>query len=129
MQQVGYYGFSFGAIVVGSLVAVEPRIRAAVFEAGGLYIDPARKKRLFLESAHCLPQIQVPVLMLNGQVDPIFPVKESLEPMFNLIGSSIKEHYIHPNGHHMLPPEVKFAKMLPWFDKHLGTPARLRATK
>jgi hypothetical protein len=62
--------------------------------------------------------------MLNGQVDPIHPVRESQEPMFQLLGSPIKEHYIHPNGHHMLPSEVKCKRMLPWFDRHLGTPAR-----
>lgn len=122
MQQVGYYGFSFGAEFAGSLVAVEPRFRAAVFEAGGLGIDPLRKERAFLEWRHNLPRITIPVLMLNGQVDPIYPVKETQEPMFNLLGSPIKEHYVHLNGHHMLPPDVKFSKALQWYDKHLGKP-------
>jgi hypothetical protein len=60
--------------------------------------------------------------MINGQADPFFPVKESQEPMFNLIGSQTKEHYVHPGGHHMLPPSVKFAKAIQWFDTHLGKP-------
>ncbi len=130
MNQVGYYGFSFGAEWAGSLVAVEPRLRAVVFEAGGLLnTSSLRKERLLLEWRHYLPQIQVPVLMINGQFDPIYPVKESQEPMFNLLGSPIKEHYVHPNGHHMLPPLVKFDQIQRWFDQHLGTPTQAQATR
>jgi pimeloyl-ACP methyl ester carboxylesterase len=99
-------------------------LRAIVFEAGGLSIAPLRKERAVLEWRHYLPRIQAPLLMINGRADPIFPVKESQEPMFRLIGSSLKEHYIHPNGHHMLPPAVKFARMLPWYDQHLGAPVK-----
>jgi serine/threonine protein kinase/formylglycine-generating enzyme required for sulfatase activity/dienelactone hydrolase len=128
MNQLGYYGFSSGADSGGSLLAVEPRLRAAVLDAGGLWITPLRTERLFLEWRHCLPQIKVPVLMLNGQVDPIRPVKESQEPMFHLLGSSIKEHYVHPGGHHKLPLDVKFERMLRWFDQHLGPPARTRSS-
>jgi pimeloyl-ACP methyl ester carboxylesterase len=94
--------------------------------AGGLTNSPLRKDRALLEWRHCLPQIQAPVLMLNGQIDPIYPVKKSQEPMFQLLGSPIKEHYVHPNGHHMLPPAVKFEQMQRWFDRHLGTPAKGR---
>jgi predicted esterase len=122
MQRLGYYGFSFGAEWVGSLVALEPRFAAVVFEAAGLPPAPLRKERQFLELRHCLPQIHAPVLMLNGSDDPIYPVVESQQPMFELLGSSIKEHYVHPTGNHMLPPTVKFAHMLPWFDQHLGRP-------
>jgi dienelactone hydrolase len=125
MNRLGYYGFSSGGQCDGSLLALEPRIRAAVFEAGGLPNTPLRKERFVLEWRHCLPQLRVPVLMLNGDVDPIFPVKESQGPMFDLIGSPVKEHHVHPGGHHMLAPDVKFARVLPWFDRHLGAPARL----
>lgn len=34
-----------------------------------------------------------------------------------------------PNGHHMLPPEIKFAQMLPWFDRHLGMPTKTNAAR
>ena len=124
MDQLGYYGFSVGAVTSGSLVVLEPRLRAIVFDAGGLTNAPLRKDRPLLEWRHCLPQIQVPVLMLNGQIDPIYPVQKSQEPMFQLLGTPIKEHFIHPNGHHMLPPELKFARTLRWFDQHLGAPAK-----
>jgi serine/threonine protein kinase len=123
MNQLGYYGFSFGAEWAGSLVAFEPRLRAIVFEAGGLSNEPLRKDRPLLEWRHYLPQIKAPVLMLNGRADTISPLKESQVPMFHLLGSPIKEHYIHPNGHHMLPLDVKFEQMLRWFDRHLGKPA------
>src|SRR5262249_62456 len=103
--------------------------RAVVFEAGGLPNEPLRKERVVLEERHYLPQMRVPMLMLNGQIDPIYPVKESQEPMFDLIGSPVKEHYVHPGGHHMLAPDVKFARVLPWLDRHFGAPARLPPTR
>jgi serine/threonine protein kinase len=127
MDQLGYQGFSWGATSGGTLVALEPRFRAVVFEAGGLGNEPLSKERAILEWRHYLPRVQAPVLMVNGQVDPIYPVKESQQPMFHLLGSAIKEHYIHPGGHHMLPSQVKFAKILPWFDQRLGMPVRLLA--
>ncbi|MFO0848289.1 MAG: protein kinase [Gemmataceae bacterium] len=126
MSQVGYHGYSFGAEWAGSLVAIEPRIRAVVFEAGGLSNRPLRKERAALEWRHYLPHIRVPVLMVNGEIDPIYPVKESQVPMFDLLGSAVKKHYVHPGGHHMLPGEVKFAPMLRWFDRHLGKPVTAR---
>lgn len=48
----------------------------------------------------------------------------AVDTHIGLIGSSTKEHYVHPNGHHMLRPDVKFPQMLRWFDRHLGTPVR-----
>jgi predicted esterase len=129
MQQIGYLGFSSGANSDGSLVALEPRIRAVVFEAGGLDDEPLSTERAILEWRHYLPQIHAPALMINGEADPIYPVKESQEPLFGLLGSAIKEHYVHPRGHHMLPPQVKFAKIVPWFDQHLGVPTRLPAKR
>lgn len=124
MEQIGYYGFSWGAAEAGSLVALEPRFQAVVFESGGLNHDPLSRERALLEWRHCLPRIVAPVLMVNGEVDPIYPVQESQQPLFRLLGSAIKQHYVHPQGHHMLPTAVKFAKILPWFDEHLGRPAR-----
>ena len=39
------------------------------------------------------------------------------------------DDYVHPGGHHMLAPEVKFGKMLPGVDRPLGAPARLQAPR
>ncbi|MFL5327990.1 MAG: protein kinase domain-containing protein [Gemmataceae bacterium] len=125
MSRLGYYGFSLGAELGGSFLALEPRIRAAVLEAGGLPNEPLRKDRFVLEWRHYLPEIRIPVLMLNGQVDPIYPVNESQVAMFQLLGSSIKEQYIHPTGHHMLAPDIKFTKMQAWFDRHFGQPKKI----
>lgn len=122
MNRIGYYGFSLGADWAGCLAAFEPRLRAIVFEAGGLPNNPLRKDRPLLEWRHYLPHLKAPVLMINGQADTVNPVQESQVPMFQLIGSPIKEHYVHPNGHHMLPPDIKFEQILRWFDRHLGEP-------
>src|SRR5262249_32147380 len=122
MEQIGYYGRSWGARIGPRLSTIEPRLKALVLEGGGLDDMPLRQEQVFLDGRHSLPQVKVPVLMLNGEPDPIFPVKESQKPMFELLGSPIKEHYVHPGSGHMLPRNVKLQKMLQWFDRYLGTP-------
>ena len=62
--------------------------------------------------------------MINGEADEIFPVQESQKPMFDLLGSPVKEYYMHPGGRHILPPDVKAAKAIEWFDRYLGPPGR-----
>jgi dienelactone hydrolase len=122
LDQLGYYGLSWGASSVASRLAVEDRIRAAVLEGGGLMNLQARKTHLVLDWVHALPHIKIPVLMLNGRHDTIFPLKESQEPMFRLLGSPIKEHHVEPAAGHLAPRAVKVEKTLAWFDKHLGKP-------
>ena len=66
--------------------------------------------------------------MINGGADPVNPVRESQEPLFRLLGSPVKEHFVHPDGHHMLPPAVKFPQALRWYDRHLGVPVKTGGT-
>ena len=75
-------------------LAIEKRIKAAVLVDGGLpprgsfestNRDPF--ERTERDPIHYLPRITIPVLMLNGRYDVTFPVEESQEPMFRLLGT------------------------------------------
>ena len=54
-----------------------------------------------VEQLHFAPRVTVPVLMLNGRTDFVFPLETSQLPMFNLLGtpSADKHHVIVESGH------------------------------
>ncbi|MEO8309378.1 MAG: SUMF1/EgtB/PvdO family nonheme iron enzyme [Pseudomonadota bacterium] len=121
---IGYIGLSFGASAAMPLVAVEPRLKAAVLISGGMpppggalstdvpFMDPA---------SHAL-RIRIPVLMINGRYDAIFPVEAAQVPYFKLLGSppTDKRHVVLDFGHGSPPRAETLRETLDWFDKYLG---------
>jgi formylglycine-generating enzyme required for sulfatase activity/dienelactone hydrolase len=100
-QRLTYAGFSLGAVIAPVLLAAEPRFKAAVLTAGGYYhthwvpeIDPRRYA----------PHFKLPVLMLNGSCDAIFPLHSSQTPMFRHLGSADKQHKVLL-GNHWVPAD------------------------
>jgi len=47
------------------------------------------------------PRVKVPVLMINGREDFIFPLKTSQIPMYELLGTAPedKKHILYPGAH------------------------------
>ncbi len=59
--------------------------------------------------------------MLNGAHDSIFPLETDQKPMYELLGTPIKEHVIYETGHNPTGfPNQATKKILEWFDQHLG---------
>ena len=123
IHKLAYLGMSRGAMIGPLWVALEERIRLAIFIGGGGWIwqdspmpsaDPIR----------FAPRIKVPTLMLNGLYDSIFPYDISQEPLFNFLGTAAehKVHKIYPTGHGVSGPyrEQKQRDILEWLDKYLG---------
>ncbi len=69
-----------------------------------------------------LPRFKVPVLVVNGRSDFIFPLETSQRPMFRLLGAPEKDKrmVLWDGGH--APPSFQLAikESLDWFDKYLG---------
>ncbi len=134
---IGYYGVSWGAERGSWALAIEDRIKAAALADGGIWLD--RLNRPDVPAAdggawtgplqgpeqnpiHFLPRIKIPVLMLNGEFDPIFPLKEAQEPMFHLLGTPAehKRHRLSKVGHMGTTPHERIQETLDWFDRYLG---------
>jgi serine/threonine protein kinase/dienelactone hydrolase len=117
---IGYYGASWGAARMASGLAVEDRIKAAVLSDGGLNI--VRWQRPELDPLHYLPRIRIPVLMLNGEYDANFPLVESQEPMFQLLGTPAehKKHRLSKDSHNAIILHERVQETLNWFDRYLG---------
>jgi hypothetical protein len=117
---IGYYGLSWGAGSATPVLAIENRIKAAVLADGGLSI--VRWQRQERDPLHYLPRIRIPVLMLNGEYDAIFPRVESQEPMFQLLGTPAehKKHRLSKDSHTAIIQHARVQETLDWFDRYLG---------
>jgi pimeloyl-ACP methyl ester carboxylesterase len=126
---IGYYGYSWGAAHALRTLALEDRIKAAVLVDGGLpprgsfestNRDPF--ERTERDPIHYLPRIKIPVLMLNGRYDVTFPLEESQEPMFRLLGTdpARKRHRLADHSHVSALSEDRIRETVSWFDEYLG---------
>lgn len=118
IDKLGYLGWSWGGYMGGIMPAVEKRIKVVVLNVGGMVMDKSLPE---VDQLNYLPRVTRPVLMLNGKYDMFFPIETSQKPMFDLLGTPLKDKksIIYESGH--LVPRVDFVKeTLTWFDKYLG---------
>ena len=118
---LGFYGFSFGGGEGPIALAVEPRLDAAVLNVGGL---PTTSYPLpEVDAFNFAPRVTVPVLMINGEYDVVFPYDTSQKPLFDLLGTDPehKRHHVSPASH-FVPHDELIRETLDWFDRYLGVP-------
>ena len=117
LQRLAYYSLSMGAFFGPIPVALEPRIKVAVFASGGLRYDwpPETQPMNFA------PRVKVPVLLVNGKSDFAVPL-EAQRRFFELLGTPAghKRHVALEGGH--VPQDIRglFREVLDWFDRYLG---------
>ena len=117
-DKIGYLGWSWGGFMGGIIPAVENRIKAIVLNVGGMEMNRAFPE---VDQLNYLPRVTQPVLMLNGKHDMFFPVETAQKPMYDLLGTPVKDkkHMIFEAGH--LVPRTDFVKeTLIWYDQYLG---------
>ena len=76
-------------------IALDPRIKAGVLLMGGLF---GGKSAPEVDAFNFAPRARVPILMLNGDQDFIFPLQTSQRPLFQGLGtpSADKKHVLYP---------------------------------
>ena len=115
-----YLGFSRGAAAIVH-VALEPRLKSAILLSGGVVRLPPE-----IYAPNYAPRMTIPVLMLNGRYDHIFPVETSQKPLFAFFGTppEHKRHVIYDAGHFPLPRNEWIPEALAWLEKYVpATPA------
>jgi eukaryotic-like serine/threonine-protein kinase len=119
-DKIAYYGFSSGGSEAIPAVAVEPRLKTAVFLAGGL--DPRATSVPEVEPMNFAPRIKVPFLMLSGRYDFAFPVDTSQKVLFKLVGTppEHKRYVLFENAGHVPPRLDVMREILDWLDRYLG---------
>jgi cephalosporin-C deacetylase-like acetyl esterase len=118
-EKIGLYGHSWGGRLGPIVMAVEDRIKLGMLLVGGFSTNPAFPEVTEINFA---PRVKVPVLMINGQHDVVFPLETSVKPMFESLGSSDKLLKIIDTGHNIGSTHRNTLRkyILEWLDKHWG---------
>jgi cephalosporin-C deacetylase-like acetyl esterase len=116
--KLAYVGFSLGGGMGSLLPAVEDRFKALVLIAPGFFLSKSLPE---VDQINFAPRVKVPVLMLNGRFDFIFPVGSSQEPMFQFLGTpkEQKRRVVYDTGHD-IPRNELIKETLNWLDRYLG---------
>jgi eukaryotic-like serine/threonine-protein kinase len=94
--RLAFVGTSWGARVGGTVLAIEPRFRAAILSVPGISANAIRPEE---DPVNFLPRIQMPVL--SGRYDSVFPYESSQLPFLKLLGSpaGAKQQVLFEGGH------------------------------
>ena len=126
-RKLGFYGISSGAALAIRLLAVDTRFKAAVLSSAGLQPNQPPE----IDPWNFAPRFRVPVLMVNGRHDFLFPVETNQRPLFESLGTRAphKKHILYDGGHRNLVtrPDL-IGEVLDWFDRYLGAVAPVRPT-
>jgi eukaryotic-like serine/threonine-protein kinase len=118
-NKLAFYGISYSAGVSPTLLAPEPRFKAAVLVSGGAWSPTAAE----VDPWNYAPRVKVPVLMLNGRDDFIFPVDRAQIPLLRALGTPDKDkrHILFDGGHVNLQTRMDLiGEILRWLDRYLG---------
>jgi len=124
-KRIAYAGVSWGARLASILLAMEPRLKAAVLFSGGYNLVQRSPE---IDDFNYTPRVKTPVLMLNGRYDFAFPLETSAAQMFERLGTpnDRKRQVVIESGHDISSFRgVMMRETLDWFDRHLG-PVKLK---
>ena len=119
--RLAYYGLSWGGQLGPITIALDPRIKAGVLLMGGLASDKPAPE---VDPFNFAPRVRVPILMLNGDQDFIFPLQTSQRPLFQGLGtpSADKKHVLYPGGHEIFVTQRSqiVQEVVGWLDRYVG---------
>jgi serine/threonine protein kinase/formylglycine-generating enzyme required for sulfatase activity/dienelactone hydrolase len=123
IDRLAYYGFSWGGRLGSIALALDDRLRLAVFLDGGIGFGIARPEVFELNFA---PRVRVPVLMINGRNDAVFPLETRQLPLYSLLGTreEDKRHILYESGHCVIGfwRNQVVSNILNWLDDYFGRP-------
>jgi cephalosporin-C deacetylase-like acetyl esterase len=118
-HRVAYEGFSWGSYVAPIVLAAENRFAAAIVVLGGL--DDVARPRPEVDLPNYAPRVKLPVLMLNGRYDLVFPLESSARPLFERLGTPPGDKVLRVyDSDHSIPWTELVRESLAWLDKYLG---------
>jgi formylglycine-generating enzyme required for sulfatase activity/predicted esterase len=119
-EKLAYYGLSVGAVEGTIYLALDHRFKVAVLAYGGLRAFKIPLPEV--DSFNFVPRVHIPVLMINGRNDPLFPLETSQKPRYRLLGTPFKDKVLslHNVPGHYVPPPMFEKEMLSWLDQYLG---------
>ena len=109
-----------GAAAGGAIVGYDARIKTAIFWSGGFAASAFPENAV--NNATIVRSTTVPVLMLNGRHDFVFPYEPHQRAYFDLLGSppEHKRHVVWDSGHFGFPIGEFVRENLDWLERYLG---------
>jgi dienelactone hydrolase len=121
INKIGFLGHSWGGYIGGIIPAVESRIKIDILVVGGFWVW--NKPLPEADMLNYVPRIKMPVLMLNGKYDAVFPLDKAVKPFFNLLGTPEKDKYLFVyETDHYVPKSEMIKETLNFLDKYWGPP-------
>ena len=121
-NRLAYIGFSWGSKLGPIMVAMEKRLKTAIFFVGGLSFEEAPP---MADPFNFLPRVTIPTFMFNGRYDSFFPLETSVMPMYENLGASEanKKLTVTDANHFVAAYNLNqlISESLDWLDSHLGT--------
>jgi dienelactone hydrolase len=121
-DDIAYLATSWGAAVGTRTLALEPRFKTAVLLDGGFTQES--KVLPELDALNYVTHVTLPVLMINGNSDLIFPLELGQKPYFHLLGTppEQKRHVVLTGGHYIIGQQHSqvVREVLDWLDHYLG---------
>jgi formylglycine-generating enzyme required for sulfatase activity len=116
---IAYAGLSLGASLPLPLLALESRLKVAVLIAPGFWYGEAPPEA---DAINYVSHVTMPVLMLGGRYDYVFPLETSQMPLFERFGTPAdrKRHVVVGGGHMNFPRSELIREVLGWLDSYLG---------
>ena len=113
MDYIPTAGEGWGAIIP----AVERRLKLCVHVTGGF----SSRALPEADQINYLPQVKVPVLMLNGKYDFTFPLEADVKPYFDLLGTAEGDKVLKVyESDHWIPTTELIRETLDWCEKYFG---------
>ena len=117
-SRMAYFGNSWGARLGPITIALDSRLKTGILLNGGLgSAAPAPEADTF----NFAPRVRVPILMLNGDQDFIFPLQTLQRPLFATLGTPAadKRHLTYPGGHEIATTMRNqiVQEMVGWLDR------------
>ena len=119
-EKLCYYGSSWGSLMAPVYLAVEKRFKTGILRLGGL---PTWEVPAELDAINYAPRVTIPILMLNGKYDYLFPYETSQKPLLRFLGTpeQDKRLEVFPTDHSLSGYTKETARLvLDWLDRYLG---------
>jgi eukaryotic-like serine/threonine-protein kinase len=117
-ERFAFFGWSWGGQVSPVVLALDPRLRAAVLHVAGL---SSWRPLPEVDPLQYLPRVNTPLLMINGRLDGVYPEDTHARPFFELLGTA-PEHkrLVITESGHFVPRPILIRETLDWLDRYLG---------
>jgi len=119
-DKLAYFGSSWGGWLAPQYLAQDKRFKVAVLRMAGL---PTFDMPAPFDIFNFAPRVNIPVLLLNGKYDYLFPHETSQRPLFEALGApeEDKRLVLFETAHSMHGFRTEMIKeTLDWLDRYLG---------